>query len=68
MGGSGYRPSQDTVAALYGAVWGPAQMRQTAPGISGPLGNGKSSVSICRGIPKNYLGTNMRLSLDNRRY
>ena len=36
MRGSGYRPSRDAVAALYGAVMRSAQMRQTAPGISGP--------------------------------
>jgi hypothetical protein len=66
MGGSGYRPSRDTVAALYGAVRRSPQMRQTAPGISGPYSNGKAPVSICRGIPKNDPGTNVRLSLDNR--
>ena len=66
MGGSGHRPSWDTVAALYGAVRRSAQMGQTAPGISGPLGNGKPLVSICRGIPKNDPGTNLRLVLDNR--
>lgn len=67
MGGSGYLPSRDAVAVLHGAVWGPAQMGQTAPGISGPYSNGKSSISICRGIPKNDPGTILRLSLNNRR-
>ena len=67
MGGSGYRPSRDAVAALYGAVWGPAQMGQTGPDISGPYCNGKPHVSICRGIPKNDPDTNLRLSLNNRR-
>ena len=31
MGGSGYRPSREAVAALYGAVSGPAQMREESP-------------------------------------
>lgn len=67
MGGSGYRPSRDTVAVLYGAVRGWPMLRHKSDGISGPLGNGKSSISICRGIPKNDPGTNLRLSLNNRR-
>lgn len=67
MGGSGHRPSRDAVAALYGAVKDWPMLRHKSDGISGPLGNGKSSISICRGIPKNDPGPNLRLILDNRR-
>lgn len=67
MGGSGYRPSRDIVATLYGAVRGWPMLRHKSDGISGPLGNGKSRLSIVEYIPKNDPGTNMRLSLNNRR-
>lgn len=67
MGGSGYRPSRDAVAVLYGAVRGWPMLRHKSDGISGPLGIGSLAVSICRGIPKNYPGTNLRLSPNNRR-
>lgn len=36
MGGSGYRPSRDTVAVLYGAVRGWPMLRHKSDGISGP--------------------------------
>lgn len=68
MGGSGYRHSRDTVAALYGAVRDWPKLPVNRSTISGPLGNGKPRVSICRGIPKNDPGTNLRLSLANRRH
>lgn len=38
MGGSGYLPSWDTVAALYGAVRGWPMLRHKSDGISGPYG------------------------------
>lgn len=36
MGGSGYRPSRDTAAALYGAERGWPMLRHKSDGISGP--------------------------------
>lgn len=46
MGGSGYRPSRDAVAALYGAVSGAAFQYRT--GIERP--NIRSSISVPSGI------------------
>jgi hypothetical protein len=39
MGGSGYRPSRDTVAALYGAVRGWRMLRHKSDAISLPYSN-----------------------------
>lgn len=67
MRGSGYRPSRDAVAAPYGAVSGWPMLRHKSDGISGPYSNGKSRRIYMSSIPKNDPGTNLRLSLDNRR-
>lgn len=46
MGGSGYRPSRDTVAALYGAVRDWPMLRHNSDGISLPYCNGKSPANL----------------------